>query len=181
MHDCVRTCYIYITSNFHCVSFLFSFPDVTFGSAPSRRRASVPRSICLSVCLSPRVPHLLANTKKTHTLTHTHARNRNRNCKCNKKGVTHLLSDKSHAVQLCAISLMIEMIKIDPPKVIDTFRECVPRLVGMLKTLWLAGYVGEYDVSGITDPFLQGKIIQLLRHLGEGDKVWMHVYACVHA
>jgi hypothetical protein len=40
----------------------------------------------------------------------------------------------------------------------------------MLRNLVLAGYVSEYDVCGITDPFLQARIIQLLRILGQGDK-----------
>ena len=80
-----------------------------------------------------------------------------------------LLGDKNHAVALCACTLMIEMVKISPD-VLPRFRESVPRLVALLKSLWLAGYVAEYDVVGVTDPFLQCKIIQLLRVLGTGDQ-----------
>jgi hypothetical protein len=42
-------------------------------------------------------------------------------------------------------------------------------LVRHLKSLVTTGYSPEHDVSGITDPFLQIKILRLLRLLGTGD------------
>jgi AP-1 complex subunit gamma-1 len=69
-------------------------------------------------------------------------------------GVTSLLNDKNHAVLLTACTLIIEMVKTEP-SVAETFRKMVPTIVRLLKNLVLAGYVSEYDVSGITDPFLQ--------------------------
>lgn len=79
-----------------------------------------------------------------------------------------LLVDKNHAVLLTAITLMIEMNKLDTT-LLKSFRKIVPSLVRLLKNLVSAGYVSEYDVVGITDPFLQTKIIELLRILGTGD------------
>lgn len=46
----------------------------------------------------------------------------------------------------------------------------MPLLVRHLKTLVTTGYSPEHDVSGITDPFLQVKLLKLMRLLGKGDQ-----------
>lgn len=51
-----------------------------------------------------------------------------------------------------------------------TSYQAVPLLVRHLKALVTTGYSPEHDVSGITDPFLQIKILRLLRLLGKGDE-----------
>lgn len=42
-------------------------------------------------------------------------------------------------------------------------------LVKHLKSLATTGFSPEHDVGGITDPFLQTKVLRLLRLLGRGD------------
>lgn len=42
-------------------------------------------------------------------------------------------------------------------------------LVKILRNLIMAGYSPEHDVCGVSDPFLQVKILRLLRLLGHGD------------
>ncbi|KAH7102417.1 Adaptor protein complex AP-1 gamma subunit [Auriculariales sp. MPI-PUGE-AT-0066] len=71
-----------------------------------------------------------------------------------------LLADRNHGVMLSGITLIIEMCQIDET-CRNEFRNAVPILVRNLKSL--------HDVSGITDPFLQCKILRLLRLTGNGD------------
>ncbi len=98
----------------------------------------------------------------------------------------NLLTDRNHGVLLTAITLVTEMIQVNPG-FLDEFRnvrycptpslliftspfpQAVALLVRNLKSLVTTGYSPEHDVSGITDPFLQIKILRLLRILGKGD------------
>lgn len=47
----------------------------------------------------------------------------------------------------------------------------VHSLVRILKNLIMSGYSPEHDVSGVSDPFLQIKILRLLRILGHNDEM----------
>ncbi|TFY77027.1 hypothetical protein EWM64_g6985 [Hericium alpestre] len=80
----------------------------------------------------------------------------------------NLLADRNHGVLLTATTLVIEMVQADPT-CLDEFRNAVPLLVRHLKSLVTTGYSPEHDVSGVTDPFLQVKVLRLLRLLGKGD------------
>lgn len=79
-----------------------------------------------------------------------------------------LLTDKNHGVLLCGVTLAIEICQQDD-EALDQFRSDVPLLVRHLKALVATGYSPEHDVSGITDPFLQVKILRLLRLVGRND------------
>jgi len=81
-----------------------------------------------------------------------------------------LLNERNHGVLLTGVTLMIELSESDHAN-IDYYRkqQVVPVLVRLLKNLVLSGYAPEHDVSGITDPFLQVKILKFLRLLGKGD------------
>lgn len=84
-----------------------------------------------------------------------------------------LLNDRNHGVLLCGITLVTSMCEYDEEEggegVVEMFRPLTSSLVKVLKNLTISGYAPEHDVSGITDPFLQVKILQLLRVLGRGD------------
>ena len=87
---------------------------------------------------------------------------------------TQLLSDRNHGVLLCGLTLVIGLCEADEEEggeegIVEKFRAFVPGLVKVLKSLSTSGYAPEHDVTGITDPFLQVKILRLLRVLAMGD------------
>jgi len=82
--------------------------------------------------------------------------------------VKTLIGERNHGVLMTGVSLIIELCNLDEAN-IDGFRPLVPALVRALKQLAQSGYAPEYDVQGITDPFLQVKILRLLRVLGKGS------------
>ena len=85
-----------------------------------------------------------------------------------------LLSDRNHGVLLCGLTLVTGMCEADEIEggeegIVEIFRPLVPGLVRTLKGLASSGYAPEHDVNGITDPFLQVKLLRLLRVLARGD------------
>ncbi|KAI8333539.1 adaptin N terminal region-domain-containing protein [Chlamydoabsidia padenii] len=79
-----------------------------------------------------------------------------------------LLNDRSHGVLITGVTLVTEMCQ-QYPENIEVFRKAVPLLVRHLKNLASAGFSPEHDVTGVTDPFLQVKILRLLRILAQND------------
>uniref|UniRef100_A0A6Q2YK88 AP-1 complex subunit gamma n=1 Tax=Esox lucius TaxID=8010 RepID=A0A6Q2YK88_ESOLU len=80
----------------------------------------------------------------------------------------NLLSEKNHGVLHTSVVLLTEMCERSPD-MLSHFRKLVPQLVRILKNLIMSGYSPEHDVSGISDPFLQVRILRLLRILGRSD------------
>jgi AP-1 complex subunit gamma-1 len=76
-----------------------------------------------------------------------------------------LLSERNHGVLLTGVTLLEQMC-LDSTTVTNSIREQVPLLCRHLKSLVAGGSSPEHDVNGITDPFLQVKILRLLKILG---------------
>ena len=79
-----------------------------------------------------------------------------------------MIEDKNHGALLTAITLLTDMCEISD-ETLAGVRRTIPSLVRKLKNLQSVGFSPEHDVTGITDPFLQTKILRLLRVLGHGD------------
>lgn len=79
-----------------------------------------------------------------------------------------LLEDRNHGVLLAGCCLLTSLLEINPSYVPE-FRRHIPSLVRALRNMVTSGYsnAAEYDIAGITDPFLQAKLLRLLRILGE--------------
>ncbi|XP_058446734.1 AP-1 complex subunit gamma-1-like [Malaya genurostris] len=78
------------------------------------------------------------------------------------------LHDKNHGILVSTVTLITEMCE-QSPFATSFFKSSIPTLVRMLKTLTVSGYSPEHVVNGVSDPFLQVKLLRLLRTLGHGD------------
>ncbi|XP_055327270.1 AP-1 complex subunit gamma-1-like [Paramacrobiotus metropolitanus] len=79
-----------------------------------------------------------------------------------------LLTEKNHGVLLTGVVLMKEMCELNHDALVG-FKKLVPNLVRVFKNLIMSGYSPDHDVTGISDPFLQVKILCLLKVLGRSD------------
>ena len=92
--------------------------------------------------------------------------------------VVTLLKDKNHGVMITVVQLMTQVLMIDYQNAVEegenpfdtdcrkAFLRLVPMLVKMLRNLLSSGYSPEYEIAGISDPFLQVQLLTLLRLLG---------------
>lgn len=81
--------------------------------------------------------------------------------------IVQLLLDKNHNVLLTGVTLVATVIELEPAYA-DKFVKLVPALVRILRRLVTAEpKPPEYEVGGVTDPFLQCRILSLLRLLGK--------------
>uniref|UniRef100_H3CR83 AP-1 complex subunit gamma n=1 Tax=Tetraodon nigroviridis TaxID=99883 RepID=H3CR83_TETNG len=80
-----------------------------------------------------------------------------------------LLTEKNHGVLHGAVVLITELCGQNP-EALARFRKAVPDLIQIMKSLVVSGYSPEHDVSGVSDPFLQVRILRLLRILGHNDE-----------
>uniref|UniRef100_A0A7N0T865 AP-1 complex subunit gamma n=1 Tax=Kalanchoe fedtschenkoi TaxID=63787 RepID=A0A7N0T865_KALFE len=80
-----------------------------------------------------------------------------------------LLKEKHHGVLITGVQLCTDLCKVSP-EALEHFRnKCTDPLVKVLKDVVNSPYAPEYDIAGITDPFLHIRLLKLLRVLGEGD------------
>uniref|UniRef100_A0A8C6NP31 AP-1 complex subunit gamma n=4 Tax=Nothobranchius TaxID=28779 RepID=A0A8C6NP31_NOTFU len=80
-----------------------------------------------------------------------------------------LLSEKNHGVLHGAVVLITELCERNP-ETLERFRKTVPDLVQIMKGLVISGYSPDHDVAGVSDPFLQVRILRLLRVLGRNNE-----------
>ncbi|KAG5468448.1 hypothetical protein LSCM1_02428 [Leishmania martiniquensis] len=82
------------------------------------------------------------------------------------------LFDGNHESLMCMLTLVIECLQRDSgAKMVSAFRKHAMSAVRALKGLVLSSRITEEDVNGITDPFLQVKLLHFMRIIGAGSDV----------
>lgn len=82
---------------------------------------------------------------------------------------TNLLKEKHHGVLITGVQLCTEICKVSVEALEHFRKKCTEVLVKVLKDVVNSPYAPEYDIAGITDPFLHIRLLRLLRVLGQGD------------
>ncbi|GEQ69112.1 hypothetical protein JCM33374_g2783 [Metschnikowia sp. JCM 33374] len=78
--------------------------------------------------------------------------------------LNNLVNDKTPSI-LLGTCKMIQSIYANSPESRPTLVKFIPKLISHLKRIITSGYMPDYDVTGITDPFLQASLLVTLRIL----------------
>lgn len=73
--------------------------------------------------------------------------------------------DKNHGVLICGISLAIQVFRMEP-SYIEKYRKYLSSVIKYLRNLVSTNYAPEYDINGVTDPFLQVKFLEIMQYFG---------------
>ena len=79
-----------------------------------------------------------------------------------------IFEDKNHGVLLSGLALVQQVFKAEP-KTIKKYKKYLSPMIKYLKNLISTSYAPEYDVNGITDPFLQVRILEILGYFGRAS------------
>eukprot|EP00494_Astrolonche_serrata_P024221 UN24479 len=79
-----------------------------------------------------------------------------------------LEKDKNHGLKLAALTLLLTIVQVEPQRTKKKLRKYTQKFVKLLRELVLSSYDPDYDTSGVTDPFLQVKLLELLKELAIG-------------
>lgn len=77
--------------------------------------------------------------------------------------LANFFEERNHGVLLSGLSLICQMFSTDI-NLVPKFKSSLPTLIKYLKNLISINYSPEFDVSGITDPFLQVKILEVFAY-----------------
>uniref|UniRef100_A0A0E0GE95 AP-1 complex subunit gamma n=1 Tax=Oryza nivara TaxID=4536 RepID=A0A0E0GE95_ORYNI len=124
--------------------------------------------------LSPEVERLMrsreVNTKKKAALCAIRIVRKVPDLAENFMGLaSSLLKEKHHGILISAVQLCTELCKASKDALEYLRKNCVEGLVRILRDVSNSSYAPEYDVAGISDPFLHIRVLKLMRILGQGD------------
>ncbi|KAM3244899.1 hypothetical protein ACQJBY_056308 [Aegilops geniculata] len=124
--------------------------------------------------LAPEVERLMrsrdANTKKKAALCSVRIVRKVPDLAENFMGLAvSLLKEKHHGVLISAVQLCTELCKASKDALEYLRKNCIEGLVRILRDVSNSSYAPEYDVAGISDPFLHIRVLKLMRMLGQGD------------
>ncbi|RRT35617.1 hypothetical protein B296_00052394, partial [Ensete ventricosum] len=80
-----------------------------------------------------------------------------------------LLKEKHHGVLIAGVQLCTDLCKVSVEASNYLRKNCTEGLVRILRDVSNSPYAPEYDIAGITDPFLHIRLLRLMRMLGQGD------------